>query len=308
MNIKALPYVTLLGLFFGSSMVGSRFGVGQFEPITYIGVRMIISSLMALSVYRIASGRRFPRDRELWKRAGLLGIFGTAVPMTCVIYSLQYQSSGVASLLLATGPAITIILAHYTLPDETLSRRKVFGVGLALSGAMFLAISGEDGLPGVQATAPTGFILVMIAMFFSSVMIIYARKRLTTYDAYEVGSIRIFITALTVMPLSLLTAGFDLSAVTESGYLALLYSAIVGTFLGLLLSFYNIKRFGATPAAMSTYVIPIVAGIGGVLVLGEEITLTMLIGMAVIVSGIAMLQEYGTPATWMRRYPHRGSY
>ena len=90
MNIKALPYVTLLGFFFGSSMVGSRFGVGQFEPITYIGVRMIISSLMALSVYRIASGRRFPRDRELWKRAGLLGIFGTAVPMTCVISSLQY--------------------------------------------------------------------------------------------------------------------------------------------------------------------------------------------------------------------------
>ena len=308
MNIKALPYVTLLGFFFGSSMVVSRFGVGQFEPITYIGVRMIISSLMALSVYRIASGRRFPRDRELWKRAGLLGIFGTAVPMTCVIYSLQYQSSGVASLLLATGPAITIILAHYTLPDELLSRRKVFGVGLALSGAIFLAISGEDGLPGVQAAAPTGFILVMIAMIFSSVMIIYARKRLTTYDAYEVGSIRIFITALTVMPLSLLTVGFDLNAVTESGYLALLYSAIVGTFLGLLLSFYNIKRFGATPAVMSTYVIPIVAGIGGMLVLGEEITLTMLIGMGVIVSGIALLQEYNMPATWMRRYPHRGSY
>ena len=308
MNIKALPYVTLLGFFFGSSMVVSRFGVGQFEPITYIGVRMIISSLMALSVYRIASGRRLPRDRELWKRAGLLGIFGTAVPMTCVIYSLQYQSSGVASLLLATGPAITIILAHYTLPDELLSRRKVFGVGLALSGAIFLAISGEDGLPGVQTAAPTGFILVMIAMIFSSVMIIYARKRLTTYDAYEVGSIRIFITALTVMPLSLLTVGFDLSAVTASGYLALLYSAIVGTFLGLLLSFYNIKRFGATPAVMSTYVIPIVAGIGGMLVLGEEITLTMLIGMGVIVSGIALLQEYNMPATWMRRYPHRGSY
>ncbi len=308
MNIKALPYVTLLGLFFGSSMVGSRFGVGQFEPITYIGVRMIISSLMALSVYRIASGRRFPRDRELWKRAGLLGIFGTAVPMTCVIYSLQYQSSGVASLLLATGPAITIILAHFALPDELLSRRKVFGVGLALGGAMLLAISGEDGLPDVQSAGATGYILVTIAMVFSSVMIIYARKYLSGYDAYEVGSIRIFITALTVMPLSLLTAGFDLSAVTESGYIALLYSAIVGTFLGLLLSFYNIKRFGATPAAMSTYVIPIVAGIGGVLVLGEEITLTMLIGMAVIVSGIAMLQEYGTPATWMRRYPHRGSY
>ena len=308
LNIKALPYVTLLGFMFGSSMVFSRFGVGQFEPTTYIGIRMIISSLMALSVYRIATGRRLPRDRELWKRAGLLGVFGTAVPMTCVIISLQYLSSGVSALLLSTGPAITIILAHFALPDEHLSRRKVFGVGLALGGAMLLALSGEDGLPDEQSTASAGFLLVSVGMIFSSVMIIYARKRLTGYDAYDVGSIRIFSTALTVMPLSLLTVGFDLSAVTGAGYLALIYSAIVGTFLGLLLSFYNIKRFGATPSVMSTYIIPIVAGIGGVLVLGEEITLTMIFGMGVIVSGIALLQEYSSPATWMRRYPHRGSY
>ena len=309
LNIKALPHVTLLGFMFGSSMVVSRFGVGQFEPTTYIGIRMILSSLMALAVYQLASGRRLPRDRELWKRAGLLGIFGTAVPMTCVIVSLQYLSSGVSSLLLSVAPAITIILAHYTLPDELLSRRKVFGVGLALGGALLLALSGEDGLPDVQAAAPTGYILVLIAMVFSSVMVIYARKRLAGYDAYEVGSIRIFTTALAVMPLSLLTVGFDLSAVTAAGYLSLVYSAVVGTFLGLLLSFYNIKRFGATPSVMSTYIIPIFAGIGGVLLLGEEITATMLLGMGIIVSGIALLQEYNRPAAgWMRRYPHRGSY
>ena len=263
---------------------------------------------MALAVYFLASGRRVPRDPELWKRASMLGIFGTAVPMTCVIVSLQYQSSGVTSLLLSTGPAITIILAHFFLPDELLSRRKVFGVGLALGGAIMLAISGENGLPDVQATESTGFILVTVAMIFSSVMVIYARKYLRGYDSYDVGSIRIFTTAMVVMPFSLITAGFDLSAVNEAGVFVMIYSAVVGTFLGILLSFYNIKRFGATPAIMTTYVIPIVAGIGGVLVLGEEITLTMIFGMGVIVSGIALLQEYKASVTWMRRYPHRGSY
>ncbi len=308
MNIKALPHIVLLGFFFGSSLVASRFSVGQFEPTTYIGLRMIISSVMALAVYFLASGRRVPRDPELWKRASMLGIFGTAVPMTCVIVSLQYQSSGVTSLLLSTGPAITIILAHFFLPDELLSRRKVFGVGLALGGAIMLAISGENGLPDVQATESTGFILVTVAMIFSSVMVIYARKYLRGYDSYDVGSIRIFTTAMVVMPFSLITAGFDLSAVNEAGVFVMIYSAVVGTFLGILLSFYNIKRFGATPAIMTTYVIPIVAGIGGVLVLGEEITLTMIFGMGVIVSGIALLQEYKASVTWMRRYPHRGSY
>ncbi len=303
MNIKALPYVLLLGFFFGSSLVASRFSVGQYEPSTYIGIRMILASLMALGVYAIASGRRLPRSRELWKRASLLGVFGTAVPMTCVVSSLQYQSSGVSSLLLTTGPALTVVLAHFILPDELLNRRKVFGVSLALGGAILLALSGEDGLPDVTQAVPTGYLLVSVGMIFSSIMIIYARKYLRGYDAWDVGSIRLFSTALVMLPFSLLTVGFDVSAVDTAGVFGLVYAAVIGTFLGLMLSFYNIRRFGATPAVMTTYVIPIVAGLGGVLVLGEEITGTMLLGMAVILGGIALLQEYKKPSILLRRYP-----
>lgn len=289
-------------------MVVSRFSVSQFEPATYIGIRMIISSMLAMLVYAALTGRRVPRDRVLWIRASVLGVFGTAVPMTCVITALQYQSTGITSLLLSAAPALTILLAHLFLPDELLNRRKVIGVGLALAGALLLALSGEDGLPDGSASAPTGYILTGIAVVFSAVTVIYARRYLRGYDAYDVGSIRIFSTALAVMPYSLLTVGFDVSAVDGAGVLALLYSALVGTFLGLLLSFYNVKRFGATPTVMTTYIIPIVAGIGGVLFLGEEITTLMVFGMAVIVSGIALLQEYKKPAGVLRRFPHRGSY
>ncbi len=308
MNIKALPYVILLGLFFGSSLVVSRFNIAQFEPSTYIGIRMFIASLMSLLVYAIATGRRVPRDIALWRRAGLLGIFGTALPMTAVVTSLQYHSSGVASLLLATGPALTVVLAHFTLPDELLNRRKVIGVSLALAGALLLALSGEDGLPNVSRADPTGYLLVGIGIVSSSIMIIYARRKLSGYDAFDVGSVRLFTTALFMLPYSLLTAGFDVSAVDGAGIAGLIYAAVVGTFLGFMLSFYTIKRFGATPTVMTTYIIPIVAGVGGVLLLGEEITGTMLVGMVIIVGGIALLQELRSSTVWLRRYPHRGSY
>ena len=308
LNIRALPYVILLGLFFGSSLVASRFSVGQLEPASYIAIRMIIASMMSLLVYVSVTGRRVPRDRELWKRAGLLGIFGTAVPMTCVVSSLQYQSSGVTSLLLTTGPAFTIAMAHFILPDELLNRRKVMGVALALGGALLLALSGENGLPDVTNADPKGYVLVTTGMLVSSIMIIYARKYLRGYDAFDVGSVRLFSTALAMLPFALLTVGFDMSALDGAGILSLIYAAVVGTFLGLLLSFYNIKRFGATPAVLTTYVIPMVAGAGGVLFLGEEITTTMLLGMVIIIGGIALLQEYGKPLGVLRRYPHRGSY
>lgn len=309
MNVKSLPDVILLGCFFGSSLVVSRFTVGQLEPTTYIGLRMTLASLMSLLVYAMATGRRVPKDLSLWLRAGLLGIFGTALPMTAVVTSLQYHSSGVASLLLATGPALTVLLAHFTLPDELLNRRKALGVSLALGGALLLALSGEDGLPNVSPADPTGYLLVGIGIVSSSIMIIFARRSLSAYDAFDVGSVRLFASAMVMMPVSLLWDGFDLSAMDGAGLAALIYAAVVGTFFGFMLSFYNIKRFGATPTVMTTYIIPIVAGVGGVILLGEEITGTMLMGMAVIVAGVALLQEFRKPiATWQRRYPHRGSY
>ena len=292
MSIQALPFVILLGFLYGSTLIASRFSVGQYDPTTYIGLRMVIASLAHLLVYWFMSGKKIPRNVELWKRASILGILGTAIPMTCVVASLQYQSTGVSSLLLTTVPAITVVLAHFLLPDESLNPRKIIGVSLALGGAVMLALNGENGLPNMADAPPTGYILISISIICSSIMTIYARKYLRGYDSFDVASIRIFTASITIMPFSLLIVGFNMSEVTGQGYVALLYAAIIGTFFGLLLSFYNIKRFGATPAAMTSYIIPIIAGFGGVLILGEEFTTTMVYGMVVIIAGVTLLQEF----------------
>jgi drug/metabolite transporter (DMT)-like permease len=59
----------------------------------------------------------------------------------------------------------------------------------------------------------------------------------------------------------------------------------------MLLAFYNIKRFGATAAAMTLYVIPVVASVGGILVLGEKITEGMLVGISLIIVGVALINR-----------------
>jgi len=122
-------------------------------------------------------------------------------------------------------------------------------------------------------------------------MTIYARKFMREYDFFDVASVRMFVATLTVMPLSALLVGVDLSGVDVRGYTALVYAALVGTFSGLMLSFYNIKRFGATAASMPLYVIPVVASLGGALVLGEQITTGMLAGTGLIAAGIALINR-----------------
>lgn len=299
MTLEALPYISFLGFLFGSTLVASRFSVGQFYPTTYIGLRLSLAGLSHILLYVFVNRRyKWPRDRRLWFRATLLGVLGTAVPMTSIVTSLQYLSSGIASIMITTGPAITVLMAHFWLADESLTRRKGVGVALALAGTVLLAVSGESGLQDVSRANPIGYLLLLLAVVIASFSTIYIRKFMGGYDSFDVASIRVFSASIAVMPLSILFVGFDLQAVTGQGYFALIYAAMVGTFGGLLLAVYNIKRFGATATAMTAYVIPIVAGIGGVLFLGEQITAVMLLGMALIIGGIAIINQrtVATPA------------
>ncbi|KAA3646457.1 MAG: DMT family transporter [Chloroflexi bacterium] len=292
MDAKALPYISVLGVMFGTTLLASRFSVGQFHSTTYAGLRLSIAALAHVLVYLLAvRGRQWPRDKALWWRSALLGVLGTALPMNLIILSLEFQSSGLTSILLTLGPAITVLIAHFALKDERINTRKALGVGLALSGAVLLAALGETGLPNVSQANPIGYVLVISAMIMGSAMTVYARKYMQAMDAFDVASVRMLAASLFAMPLSIAIWGFDLSQVTTQGYFALAWAAVVGTFLAMLLAFYNIQRFGASPAAMVMYIVPIVASIGGVFLLGEQITRGMLAGMSLIVVGIAILNQ-----------------
>jgi drug/metabolite transporter (DMT)-like permease len=291
---KALPYTLLLGALFGTSLIASRFSVGQLNPVTFAGLRMSLASLGYLTYYLLRiGGRRWPTGRRLWRNAGLLGVFDTAVPMVCILVSLQFQSTGVTSILLSIGPAITVLMAHFSLADERLNPSKIIGVGLALGGAALLGLLGESGLREVERFNPLGYLLVLGGMTSASAATIYSRRYMTGCDTSEVASIRMWVAALVVMPLSILMVGFDLGRVTVPGYLAIGYASSAGAFVAFWLVFYNVKRFGATAAAMTLYIVPVVATLGGALVLGEEITSGMLGGMALIVCGIAILNLPG---------------
>lgn len=291
MNPQAYTSILLLGLLFGTTLLASRFSVGQYNPLTYLGLRLVIASLGFIGVYifRLAN-HRWPRDRRLWKHAVAIGIF-TSITMTGIVASMVYLSSGMTAIMITAGPAFTVILAHFFLEDEPLTLRKGTGVALAISGATLLVVLGETGLPDVRSGNPIGYALVLAGILVASLTVIYIRKFMQDLDFYDVTSARMIVAALIIMPLSLLLVGFDLTGVSRAGYLVLLYAAIPGTFFAFLLEFSNIQRFGATASVMVAYVIPVVATIGGALFLGEQITVGMVAGLVLIAIGVWQINK-----------------
>ena len=289
MHTKALPYVGLLGLLWGTNLVIMRIGVGQFDPMVFVGIRLLMASLAFVAVYTFSGRRIIPTDRKLWFYATILGIFCTAIPMTAIVSSLTFQSSGVTALLITTAPAYISIAAHFFLPDERMTPRKVLGVLLALSGAALIVLRGESGLPDVSQGNPIGYVLVIAAMLFETAGTILIRRRMQDFSSFDVTAVRLTVAGLTVLPVAILLRGIDLSQVTGSGWFSLVYAAFIGAFSAQILAFNITKRFGATAFSLTSYVIPVVAAITGVLWLDETITGWMMAGMVLIGGGILLI-------------------
>jgi drug/metabolite transporter (DMT)-like permease len=217
MRPKAIPYVVLLGFLWGSTLVVSRFSVGQYDPRTYISLRLLIAASAHLVVYAISgwiiAERPWPRSRQLWGRASIFGIFGTAVSMTCIVSSLQYQSSGVTALLLTLGPVVTVVLAQFFLPDEPLNWQIGLGVVIAVCGASVLLLQGENGLAEFAEADWRGYAWALTGITSSAAASVYARRYLRSADSWDVASIRMFAAAAILSIITYFTVGYDLSNV-----------------------------------------------------------------------------------------------
>ncbi|MEM7117944.1 MAG: DMT family transporter [Chloroflexota bacterium] len=290
-NNKGLPYVLLLSLFFGTSLVSSRFGLREFSSLAFVGLRMLVSWCAFLLTFALVKQYSWPTERQIWRHGMVLGVIGTAVPMTAFITSLNYLSSGVSAIIGTIGPAITIVLAHFLLQDERLTWRKGVGVAFALGGALLLTLMGETGLDTTEAVNPLGYILVFTATISSSLSLIYARAHVRDLSAFQITSVRALTTMVITLPLAFFTIGIDFSVVTSVGLTSLFYSALISSFAGFILALYIINQFGVATSIMTNYLVPIVASIGGALLLDERITIGMVSGMVIILIGISIINS-----------------
>lgn len=291
----ALLFAGLNGLLFGSSLVVSRFSLGQWQPLTFVAIRLALSALGFVLLSTLVRSLAYPTGRQLWLRGALWGLLGTAVPMSLIVSSMQYQSSGMTSLFITGVPALTAVLAHFFLPTERLNRRQWVGVALAFVGVALLLLSGESGLTDASFDwrGPT---MALTAAVASALGIVYARRALADAPAYAVAAARITAAAVMVAVVAAVLEGYDLSAVDAVGYAGLGYASLIGTFAGLVLAVWIIKRFGATAATQTGYVIPVVSTIGGVVFLDERLSLPILLGIAVIFAGLYLVN--GRRAGW----------
>ncbi|MDH4117106.1 MAG: DMT family transporter [Acidimicrobiia bacterium] len=230
--------------------------------------------------------RRVP-SRPAMASGFLLGMINTASP--ALLFNLGYETlpAGVVTLLIAFGPVVTAIGAHFTFADERFNRGKAAGLAVSLAGVAVLS-SGQVGETG---GTPIGVLLVLAGALVSGTTAVWARSAAVRHGARNLVPAQLSGAAL--MPL-LLAPLLGRSLVPAAGFslehvVGLVLIGTVASFVGFRLVMQANQIGTASQVSLIGYLLPVVGVGGGALFFGERITPSVILGGGLILAGILMI-------------------
>ncbi|MBX3580524.1 MAG: DMT family transporter [Rhizobiaceae bacterium] len=275
----------LLGAIWGGSFFFARIAVAEMHPLTLVFFRVGIAAA-ALHVYLLARGQSFRQAVPLAGSFLLLGLINNVIPFSLIFAGQTAMGAGLASVLNATTPFWTILLANTFTADEKLSWNKVAGVMLGIAGVAVMVG------PGLVASlgGPVWAKFAMIGASLSyAVALIYAR-RFKGLPPVIVATGQLTASALLMLPVVLFWNGADgLFVASAPVWTAVLALSLLSTAFAYILYFSLLGSAGSTNASLVTLVVPVSAILLGFVFLGERLEAFEVAGMLLIGVGLVTI-------------------
>ncbi len=262
--------------------------VDTVDPISVVFARVLIGAILLTAVV-YGKGLRLPLTGLAWLAFLIMGVMGNTLPFFLITWGQLSVNSGIAGMIMAIMPLITMLLAHYFIQGEDLNRYKMIGFMLGLGGITLLLGPVFEG--GGQAVL--GGIAIFLAATSYAVNTILVR-RLPKFDP-TVGATGVLIAASIVMlPIWLIKAPPMTAQISDHSLYSVIWLGIGPTAIATLILFAVIERAGPTFLATINYMIPVVAFFSGAFILSEPLELSSLFALAIILSGIAFTRFRAT--------------
>lgn len=277
MNIVEL---FLLASIWGASFLFMRIGTPEFGPIPLIALRVGIAALVLLPVLRSAAARNHLRSKFL--PLLIVGIANSALPFSLFAYSTLYVNAGFDSILNATTPLWTGLIAYIWL-KVPMSRAQIIGLLVGMVGVVTLVWDKiVQGLPSVWL-AIAAVLLATLSYGFS---INYSKTRLVGVPPFVVAFGSQLFAAVVLLPLAVWY--WPSASVSAVAWYAVLALGVVCTGIAYVIFYRLLEHMGAAYAASVTFLIPIFGVIWGAIFLKEEVTATMVLGCLIVLFGTAL--------------------
>jgi drug/metabolite transporter (DMT)-like permease len=284
MSRSYAPYIAALALLWGASYLFIKVAVREYEPAAMIMFRLIIASFLLASVFLAERGTRgaLADLRALgWQGFGV-GVVNGAIPFTLIAWGEKHIDSGVAAIANATVPIFVVLLALRWQPSETVRGARLSGILLGLVGVGVLA-----GIhPGGGWWGAAGTFAVVVASLSYAAGGLWGQRLVSDANGFALATAAMLGATVAILPFGLLQLPSHVPGWKETGSVVAL--AVLGTAIAQILLFRVLRSDGAARLSLVTYLLPVTALFYGAVFLSESVTVEELVGMALILGGVAL--------------------
>ena len=286
MHRREVVLLLTLASIWGASFLFIKLGVDEVEPAVVVLGRLVVGVAVLLPVILLRGG--VPDIRAMWVPFLVLGTLNNAVPYWLLAFAETRIDSGLAAVIQAAAPILTVVLATRIDPSQRVRGLRLVGVAVGFVGVALL-VGVQEGSQLVGALAVLGTATCY------AVSVLYAGRTVRSFPPLDVAIGQLGVGMLLALPFGL--AQLPSEAPPAKAVAAIVALGALSTGVAYLLYFTLIARAGASRAILVTYLVPAFALVYGTVFLDEPVTVSALAGLVLILGGTAL----GTGMGFRRR-------
>ncbi len=284
MNVQEWGLLILLSVIWGGSFFFTKIAVAEIPPLTIVFLRLALGA-MVLNIILRSLKLSLPRDPKIWTAFLVMGLMNNMLPFTLLVWGQTHIASGLASILNATVPLFSIVIAHFFVRDEKASRLRILGVMLGFIG--IVSMIGPDALKGLGGDVLAQLACLTAAFSYACAGFYGKRFKDMGLKPMVTATGQVTVSAFIMLFISLFAdQPWTLPVPSTNTILSILGLGILSTSFAYTLYFKLLASAGASNLMLVTFLIPVTAILLGVLVLGEILHTSEIIGMLLIALGL----------------------
>jgi drug/metabolite transporter (DMT)-like permease len=277
----------------GSSFMFIKLGVATVPTATLVAARLLVGALILTGVLLLRGARLPPlrgAGRKVWGNYVILALIGNCLPFFTITWGQRGTDSALAGILMAVMPLATMLLAHFFVRGEHMTRPKIIGFVLGFAGIVVLMGPAALGrLAHASAATLSQFAILFGALCYAANSVL-TRLLARGDDVLVASTAMLLVASVLTLPVALYFDEPWLLHASSASLWAIVWLGVGPTAFATVVYFKLIAAAGPTFMSLVNYMSPAVAVFLGVALLGEKPGLNAYIALGLILLGIAISQ------------------
>jgi len=282
-SFLAASFTVFICMLFGANAVAIKISLEGLGVFTTAGIRFGIASI-TIFLWAKLTGRSFKIKKEQIVQLFLLSIVFT-IQLSLFYLGLSKSNASRGTLLANFQPFFTLFLAHFFIPGDRITQRKIMGILMGFAGVAFVFLERK----GVTSDFNIGDIMILMAAFLWACNAVYTKRIISAFQPFQLALFPMFFSVPLFFLGGILFDHHMIIFIDAKIIGAMVYQSFVTASFGFVVWMSLLQKYGAVALHSFIFIMPITGVLLGGLILGEPITINILIALVLIVAGILII-------------------